>query len=55
MISLQVFAHATTAQLSYHVQKLVAISSVEFVSEQNEVSVKFGYDGKSLVKWAAGL
>ena len=30
MISLQIFAHGTTARLSYHVQNFEAMSSVEF-------------------------
>ena len=38
-LSLQIFAHATTAELSCHMQNMLAISSVEFAWEQHECSV----------------
>ena len=41
MWSLQIFVYATTAQLSRHVQKFVAITLLEFGREQNEIYVKF--------------
>ena len=36
MISLQFFAHDTTAQLLCHVQNIVAIGRFEFRCKQNE-------------------
>ena len=41
MISLQNFAHATTAQLSWHVYKFVAIALLEFGWAQNEIFKEF--------------
>ena len=50
---LQIFAHATTAWLSWHVQNFVAISSLVFRWEYDECSIKFGlWWKKSCVKWA---
>ena len=40
-ISLQIFAHDTTAQLSCHVQNFVVIILLEFGWEQNEISREF--------------
>ena len=39
--SQQMFAHATTAQLSCHVQNLVAITVLESSWEWNEISIEF--------------
>ena len=41
IISLQNFAHAMTAQLSCHVQNLIAIISPSYGWEQNEISFEF--------------
>ena len=41
IVSLQNFAHATTAQLSYHVQILIAITYIQIRWEQNEFSIEF--------------
>ena len=41
MISLPIFAHATTAQLPCHVHVMEMISSLEFGWEQNEISITF--------------
>ena len=49
MISLQNFAHATTAQLSCHVQNFIVITSTHFGWE-NEISIE-----KSFLKWAPVL
>ena len=38
--SLQSFAHATTAVLSWHVQNFVVISSSEFGGEQNKIFIE---------------
>ena len=48
-ISLQIFAHVTTAQLSCHVQNFIAIILLQLGWQQNEISIEFE---KSLVKWA---
>ena len=37
----QIFAHATTAQLSGHVQNFVAITVLESRWKWNEISIKF--------------
>ena len=37
----QIFAHATTAQLSCHVQNFVAITVLESRWEWNDISIKF--------------
>ena len=37
----QIFAHATTAQLSCHVQNFVAITVLESRWEWNEISIEF--------------
>ena len=37
----QSFAHATTAQLSCHVQNFVAITLLESMWEWNEISIEF--------------
>ena len=39
--SQQIFAHATTAQLSCHVQNFVAITVLESSWEWNVISIKF--------------
>ena len=39
--SQQIFAHATTAQLSCHVQNFVAITVLESRWEWNEISIEF--------------
>ena len=39
MISHQILAHALTAQLSCHAQKLVTMSALEFEWEQNVVFI----------------
>ena len=39
--SQQIFAHATTAQLSCHVQNFVAITLLESTWEWNEISIEF--------------
>ena len=39
IISKQIFAHATTAQLSCHVQNFVSITVLE--SRWNDISIKF--------------
>ena len=39
--SQQIFAHDTTAQLSCHVQNVVAITLLESRSEWNEISIEF--------------
>ena len=39
--SQQIFAHTTTAQLSWHVQKFVAITILESRWERNEISIEF--------------
>ena len=39
--SQQIFVHATTAQLSCHVQNFVAITVVESKCEWNEISIEF--------------
>ena len=39
--SLQYFAHATTTQLSWHLQNFVAIAMSELMWEQNEILVAF--------------
>ena len=39
--SQQIFAHATTAQLSCHVQNFVAITVLELRWEWNEISIEF--------------
>ena len=39
--SQQIFAHATTAQLSCHVQNFVAIAVLELRWEWNEISIEF--------------
>ena len=39
--SQQIFAHATTAQLSCHVQNFVAITVLEFRWQLNEISIEF--------------
>ena len=41
MILLQIFAHDTTAQLSCHVQKFVAIGSSELRWKENEFTITF--------------
>ena len=41
MPSLQNFVHATTAQLSGHVQNFVVITSSELYWKQNEKTIKF--------------
>ena len=41
MRSLQISAHATTAQLSCHAQNFVAITVLESRIEQNEISIEF--------------
>ena len=41
--SLQSFAHATTAQLSWHVQNFVTIAPLAFGWEQNEISTEFDF------------
>ena len=51
MISQQIFAHATTAVLSCHVQKFVAIGSFEFEWEQNENHATFELWWKMSVEW----
>ena len=49
------FAHATTAQLSCHVQNLVAIIVSESKWEQNEISIEFDLRWKKTFKeWAPG-
>ena len=42
-ISQRNFAHATTAQLSCHVQKFVTISSLQFRHAQSEISIEFEF------------
>ena len=54
MTLLQIFAHATKAQLLWHVQKFVAIS-LSFIELQIKLPAQSNYDGKSLVKWALVL
>ena len=39
--STQIFAHATTAQLSCHVQNFVAITVLESRWDWNEISIEF--------------
>ena len=39
-LSLQYFAHAMTAWLSWHVQNFVVITSFEFGWEETEISIK---------------
>ena len=39
--SQQIFAHATTAQLSCQVQNFVAITALESIWEWNELSIEF--------------
>ena len=41
IISRQFFAHVTTARLSCHVQKFVAITVLESRWEWNEISIEF--------------
>ena len=41
IISLQHFVHATTAQLSRHVQNFIAITWLHFGREQNGISIEF--------------
>ena len=41
IISQQISAHATTAQLSCHVQNFVAITVLESRREWNEISIEF--------------
>ena len=43
--SLQFFAHARTAQLSWHVQNFVVITELEFELELTEISIKFELHG----------
>ena len=43
----QNFAHATTAQLSYHVQNFVAITSLLLGCEENEISIDFEFRWKN--------
>ena len=47
--SLQIFAHAMTAELSCHVQNFVMITLSKF-----KFSLNMNVDGKTLVKWAPG-
>ena len=50
--SLQNFAHAMTAVLSWHVQNFVAITLLVFEWNQNEIFIKFELKHKnSSVKW----
>ena len=52
MALLQVFAWATTAQLSGHVQTLVGISSSELGWEQNEIAINSELQWKKLpIEW----
>ena len=44
----QIFAHATTAQLSCHVQNFVAITVLELRWEWSEISIEFDCDGKTV-------
>ena len=48
---LQIFAHAMTAQLSWHMQNFVAIISSEFRWEPNEITIVLWWQ-KSQVTWA---
>ena len=41
MISLQILAHAMAAQLPCHVQSLVAITALEFGTEQTDIPIDF--------------
>ena len=50
--SLQHFAHAMTALLSWHVQKFVVILLPEFELHQNKNPSSLNFDGKMLVKWS---
>ena len=53
--SRQIFAHATTAQLSCHVQNFVAITVLELMWEWNEISTEFELRWKKpLVKRGPG-
>ena len=51
VLSLQIFAHATTAPLSWHVQKLVVIRQLKLSLQQNEI---MSYGGKWWVWWSPG-
>ena len=46
--SQQIFAHATTAQLSCHVQNFVAITILESRWEWNEIFINLNCDGKTV-------
>ena len=55
--SQQIFAHATTAQLSCHVQNFVAITVLESRREWNEIFIEFEFncDGKTVSETQAGI
>ena len=54
IISLQNFAHGTTAVLACHVQNLVVISSLQLKREQNEIHLELELWWKSLIVWTPG-
>ena len=54
MVQLQNSEHATTAQLSCHVQNSIAITSLQFGWEQNEISIEFELRCKNL-SWTPGV
>ena len=45
--SIQIFAHATTAMLLWHVQNFVVNMTLECHWEKNEISSNLRYDGKN--------
>ena len=54
----KVFAHATTAKLSYHVQNSEAITALESRWEWNKISIEFGFqlqNGKCVVPSGVSL
>ena len=55
-ISLQNFAHVTTARLSCHVQNFVAVTSLHLRRQQNEISIEFEIRWKKsfVTEWVPG-
>ena len=52
--SIQIIAHVTTAMLSWHLQKLVAISQEWMNHREALFPSNSNYDGKALMEWLAG-